>query len=336
MHSSTHPFALDTNPHSDWLLEAHALHIHPLRHHATAAHYTENEIWVLRDDLLHPWANGNKLRKLDAYLPHLKHQGVTDILTCGGVQSAHCAALSYLGAHFGIRTHLLLRGEQPKQVTGNLLVSQMFAHHITWVDRDTYSDRATMLETHTTRLHTWATDPHFKLASIPEGASDPLALKGLVRLVKNLKTQLPSPEQPWNLIVDSGTGTTMAGLIKGILNHKLPWHVTGVMLMQHQRETYTQTIEDLIQSTQQHNALPYTLVERTPPRRFGKILEKDIQKCRQIAQNTGIMVDPIYTLAAYEATLNAANTHTHNLWIHTGGALNLFGAVLRKPHALAP
>lgn len=39
---------------------------------------------VVRDDLLHPLANGNKARKLDALLPVLRHCGATDI-----VRSSH-------------------------------------------------------------------------------------------------------------------------------------------------------------------------------------------------------------------------------------------------------
>ena len=36
--------------------------------------------WVVRDDLLHPVAGGNKLRKLDALLPQLRDAGATDIV----------------------------------------------------------------------------------------------------------------------------------------------------------------------------------------------------------------------------------------------------------------
>lgn len=37
--------------------------------------------WVVRDDLLHPVAGGNKLRKLDALLPQLRDAGATDIVS---------------------------------------------------------------------------------------------------------------------------------------------------------------------------------------------------------------------------------------------------------------
>lgn len=49
--------------------------------------------YVIRDDLLHPLLGGNKLRKLDALLPVLEEVKATDVITCGGCQSAHTAAL---------------------------------------------------------------------------------------------------------------------------------------------------------------------------------------------------------------------------------------------------
>ncbi|VAH78737.1 unnamed protein product [Triticum turgidum subsp. durum] len=51
---------------------------------------------VVRDDLLHPLANGNKARKLDALLPLLRRRGATDVITCGGCQSAHAAAVGVI------------------------------------------------------------------------------------------------------------------------------------------------------------------------------------------------------------------------------------------------
>ncbi|VAH62912.1 unnamed protein product [Triticum turgidum subsp. durum] len=51
---------------------------------------------VVRDDLLHPLANGNKARKLDALLPLIRRRGATDVITCGGCQSAHAAAVGVM------------------------------------------------------------------------------------------------------------------------------------------------------------------------------------------------------------------------------------------------
>ncbi|KAM7252215.1 hypothetical protein ACFE04_024098 [Oxalis oulophora] len=52
-----------------------------------------SSFYIVRDDLLHPLINGNKARKLDGLLPLLEQQSVTHVVTCGGCQSAHAAAV---------------------------------------------------------------------------------------------------------------------------------------------------------------------------------------------------------------------------------------------------
>ena len=41
----------------------------------------QSSFLLLQDDLLHPVLGGNKLRKLDALVPHLVATGVTDVVS---------------------------------------------------------------------------------------------------------------------------------------------------------------------------------------------------------------------------------------------------------------
>ena len=68
-------------------------------------------------------------------------------VTCGGVQSAHTAAVAAACAERGIRAHLLVRGERPAIPTGHHLLARMFGH-VTHVTRQEYSDRAALLAKH--------------------------------------------------------------------------------------------------------------------------------------------------------------------------------------------
>ena len=59
-----------------------------------------------------------------------------------------------------------------------------------------------------------------------------------------------------------------------------------------------------------------------------------METCRQIAQKTGILVDPIYTLAAWEmaAFLSQKGVNANGdlvVLLHTGGTLGLFGLAQR-------
>ena len=128
----------------------------------------QSSFLLLQDDLLHPVLGGNKLRKLDALMPHLAAAGVTDVVspyfsalcitgtavselhftckrvpqvTCGGLQSAHTAAVACACAEQGISAHLLVRGERPAVPTGYHLLTLMYGH-VTYIPRSQYSDRA--------------------------------------------------------------------------------------------------------------------------------------------------------------------------------------------------
>lgn len=68
-------------------------------------------------------------------------------LTCGGVQSAHTAAVAAACAEHGMKAHLLIRGEKPAVPTGFHLLARMYGH-VTYISRTEYADRDAMLEKH--------------------------------------------------------------------------------------------------------------------------------------------------------------------------------------------
>ncbi|MEX2468154.1 MAG: pyridoxal-phosphate dependent enzyme, partial [Pseudohongiellaceae bacterium] len=80
------------------------------------------EVWIKRDELTGTEVSGNKIRKLEFSLADAQAQGCATVITCGGLQSNHCRATAVLGARLGLRVHLLLRGEQPEHLDGNLLL----------------------------------------------------------------------------------------------------------------------------------------------------------------------------------------------------------------------
>ncbi|XP_052481780.1 D-cysteine desulfhydrase 2, mitochondrial isoform X4 [Gossypium raimondii] len=234
--------------------------------------------YIVRDDLLHPFVNGNKARKLDGLLPLIEDHGVTDVVTCGGCQSAHAAAVAVSCAERGLKSHLLLRGEQPQILTGYNLISTIYGN-ITYVPRTFYAHREEMLQTHASMVagHTGSvvycsdiidsslasqtfecskfvqrdaprgTENHSrKVAIVNEGAKDAVALLGMFRLVDYLsRDHLLGKKRAFNFVVDSGTGTTAVGLGLAAMYLGLPWKITAVMLAD-TMDTYRQQERRLI------------------------------------------------------------------------------------------
>ncbi|XP_042048639.1 D-cysteine desulfhydrase 2, mitochondrial-like isoform X2 [Salvia splendens] len=274
-----------------------------------------SSFYVVRDDLLHPLVNGNKSRKLDALLPVLEDNAVTEVVTCGGCQSAHAAAVAVSCAERGLKAHILLRGEEPETLTGYNLVSKLYGD-VVYVPRSVYAKREEMLAKHAelivgaggsimwpndvmeasfkpykSRVHNFpradpinCPDKPKKVAIINEGAGDAIALLGVMRLIKYLSQKhLFGKEQTMKIVVDAGTGTTAVGLALGALS-------LG----------------------------------------FGNILKGEVEECRRIAQETGVLVDPIYTLAAWDLATQLSQVQDAKIiMLHTGGTLGMFGLAQR-------
>ncbi|XP_065873115.1 D-cysteine desulfhydrase 2, mitochondrial isoform X3 [Euphorbia lathyris] len=345
------------NPHPSLLMEKDTQH---------------GSFYLLRDDLLHPLVNGNKARKLDALLPLLVDHSVTDVVTCGGCQSAHAAAVAVSCAEAGIKSHLLLRGEQPEVLTGYNLISTLYGN-VTYVPRHIYAHRESMLKSHANTVAgnaghiLWCDDIlatngsssalnmkqmdglenyQKKVLIVNEGAGDTVALLGVIRLIQYLsQDHLLGKERRVKLVADAGTGTTAIGLGLGALCLGLPWEVTGIILAD-PVNSYIEREKRLISNFRTQFGFHLTnhclnevdggvvhWVERNRRRKFGKVMEGEIERCQDIAQETGILVDPVYTLAAWEIATELSKDKEEDgaevVMLHTGGTLGMFGLAQR-------
>uniref|UniRef100_A0A0E0JMT5 Tryptophan synthase beta chain-like PALP domain-containing protein n=1 Tax=Oryza punctata TaxID=4537 RepID=A0A0E0JMT5_ORYPU len=269
---------------------------------------------VVRDDLLHPLANGNKARKLDALLPLLRRRGATDVVTCGGCQSAHAAATAVHCAEWGMRPHILLRGEQPNVPTGYNLISLMFGN-VTYASRSVYAHRDEMLYDHARKVGGTA---------------------GTVLWADDIGRE--------DIVLDEDIGSRRVVIIKEGAGDVQALLVTAVMLadtLKRYKEREKSLISDFKKLCHNNchemvgeNYIGDSLVEwveRFSPRRFGKVLNGEIALCRQIAQQTGILLDPMYTLAGWEQAVDlcVGDSRTKVVMIHTGGTLGLCGLAQR-------
>lgn len=183
-----------------------------------------------------------------------------------------------------------------------------------------------------------------RVVIIKEGAGTVQALLGVMRLVEYL-SNLSSfhNDEEVRIVVDAGTGTTAVGLALGAVCLGLNWRVTAVMLAD-TLERYQEQEKSLISDFkglchEDFHDLVGTdglvhWVDRFSPRRFGKVLSGEITSCRQVAQQTGILLDPVYTLAAWEQAVDLCcgdGRGAKVAMIHTGGTLGLFGLAQRYP-----
>ena len=69
--------------------------------------------WLKRDDQTGSELMGNKVRKLEYLMAEAVAEQATHVLTCGGEQSNHARATAMAATQLGMRSHLILRTEDP-------------------------------------------------------------------------------------------------------------------------------------------------------------------------------------------------------------------------------
>ncbi|KAK9845694.1 hypothetical protein WJX84_007525, partial [Apatococcus fuscideae] len=202
----------------NWLFPTPAVKIQQLK--ISTSRQQQTEIHVVRDDLLHPLVGGNKIRKLDGMLPALKEAGVTHVVTCGGMQSSHTAAVACACAENGMHAHIVIRGEQPSVPTGYHLYARLHGT-VEYATRADYANRQKVLQDCAQRLRD-SLPSSAKVHIIPEGAANADSLLGFIRLIDYLVQPSVLGRAPLRLVVDSGTGITATGLGLGIKLLQLP------------------------------------------------------------------------------------------------------------------
>lgn len=162
------------------------------------------ELWMKRDDLLHPIISGNKWRKLKYILDHALSLGSHTLISMGGVYSNHLHALAYVGKVLGLKTIGLVRGEQPETLTPTLLDMKAWGMELKFVSRSDYR----LLR----QYKGWHELPGLTPGQywLSEGGAQALALRGVAELVADIVIPYDT------LCVPCGTGTTLAGLIDAV------------------------------------------------------------------------------------------------------------------------
>lgn len=175
------------------------------------------ELWMKRDDLLHPVISGNKWRKLKYSLEHALSLDTDTLISMGGAYSNHLHALAYTGKVLGLKTVGFVRGEQPEILTPTLRDMKKWGMELEFVSRADYRLLRQYKEPQLPADLRHTHDPLRYLPGLkpgqywlPEGGAQILALKGVAELV--VETGIPYD----TLCVPCGTGTTLAGIIEAV------------------------------------------------------------------------------------------------------------------------
>lgn len=264
-------------------------------------------LYLKRDDLIHPFISGNKWRKLKYPLLKATEQQKTHLVTFGGVWSNHLLATACAAAKFGFKSTGFVRGEDIR--TETLTFCKLFGMELIFVNRESYREKQNLFNL------------HFKDTSnaffIDEGGAGLEAAKGCAELTDEL-------QHIYNHIFCAcGTGTTAAGIINGIVSKKRLslFHAIPVLKGDFLKDDIKKLL--LQQSEFEfHNNYHFGGYAKTQP--------KLIKFIADFASLTGILLDPVYTgkmmFAIFDlATRDYFPPESRILAIHTGGLFGLLG-----------
>lgn len=279
------------------------------------------ELWLKREDLIHPVVSGNKFRKLKYNLQQAKSVGCDMLITFGGAFSNHIAAVAAAGELYNFKTVGIIRGEELElkiQDNPTLQFAKDKGMSLKFVSRATYRQKAeaTYLES-LKRTYPVA-------FIIPEGGTNDLAVKGCEEI-------LTKEDAVFDVVCCSvGTGGTISGLINSASSHQ---KIIGFSALK----------GDFL-SSEISKFATRTNWELNSNYHFGgyaKINEELIAFLNNSYLDFGIKFDPIYTGKMIFGIMdliksNYFNPNTKILAIHTGGLQGIKGMNLKLKSAKLP
>ncbi|MBL3654770.1 1-aminocyclopropane-1-carboxylate deaminase/D-cysteine desulfhydrase [Fulvivirga sediminis] len=162
------------------------------------------QLFVKREDLIHPDVSGNKWRKLKYNLIQAKSEGHHTLLTFGGAYSNHIYATAAAAKEVGFKSIGIIRGEEHLPLNHTLSFAKEQGMHISYMDRSTYRLKKTAPIIQQLR------DKYGDFYLVPEGGTNNLAIKGCEEIVDD---EVRSFDYVCSA---SGTGGTLSGIIVGM------------------------------------------------------------------------------------------------------------------------
>ena len=236
----------------------------------------EVDLFIKRDDLIHPDVSGNKWRKLKYNLLAAKESGVQKIITMGGAYSNHIYSIAAACQKLGLEVLGLIRGDQ-NELNATLEFAASCGMQIKFILRDQYRQ----IREHPESVLKNYPDYSF----IPEGGTNQLALKGVHEMVNEVSGFFDC----W--VVSCGTGGTMAGMVTALRGES---HIIGFPALKG-AGFLNNDIKKLIQQSQSDL---YDNWELNLDFHFGgyaKISDQLIGFIRKFEQSQRILLDPVYT-----------------------------------------
>jgi 1-aminocyclopropane-1-carboxylate deaminase/D-cysteine desulfhydrase-like pyridoxal-dependent ACC family enzyme len=271
------------------------------------------ELWIQREDQLHPRLAGNKWRKLKYNIQAAIDCRKSTLVSFGGAYSNHIAALAEAGNIFGLDTIGIIRGEEDP-LNPTLKKASSLGMKLIYVSRSVYRDKQRLIK------ELQLDRPEAMI--IPEGGSNENALTGTAEIIQS--SPMRNKADYW--CVACGTGGTAAGMINTLDENE---HLIGFPVLK--GIWMEQVIENwLAQRSGSVNNKNWSLCTDYHFGGYARYDQHLINFINRFQKEHNIQLDPIYTGKMFYGLFDLIKKayfkpRTCIVAIHTGGLQGLAG-----------
>ena len=261
------------------------------------------DLYLKRDDLIHPLLSGNKYRKLHAFV-HTPPETIDTVLSYGGIQSNAMLSIAALCRFKGWRFEYTAKSV-PKHLKadpkGNYRQALELGMQLTEVPPAAYDEAVLALQ------ERCGSGPE-KTVLIPQGGAGPSAKYGVYVLAEEISAwRKQKGIEKLTVATPSGTGTTAAYLAQALPECRVITVAAVGDTAYLQRQ-----IEKLM-------PLPKNLILLSAKYRFGS-LHDELLKMYETLKESGVEFDLIYAPVMWLALLeNTESIEGELLYVHSGG-----------------
>ena len=284
-----------------------------------------HEIQMKRDDLTGLAFGGNKTRKLEYLLGDARAKGARTLITRGAAQSNHCRQTAAAAARYGFDCVLVLTGDKPTQLSGNLLLDHLMGAKTFWTQDQ---DPEEVLQSQFNHLEEMDAKPYL----IPYGGSNEIGIFAFVQAMRELITQAPDLDR---IVLATSSGGTQAGICLGASIYDLRGKITGISVDLESAEIQAK-VASLANRTSQWldrqdriSVESVQVVDDFLGGGYGVVGTLEKNAIDLFAREEGILLDPVYTARAAGGMVELIRNgmidkdETALFW-HTGGTPSLF------------
>lgn len=287
-------------------------------------------IWVKRDDQTGAAESGNKIRKLQFTVAEAIRQGADTLITCGGLQSNHARTTVIVARRMGLNVELVLRGQTPDRLEGNLLLDALLGATVHLYEPDAYANKDEIMQQRAEALRSAGRHPFV----VAEGCSMASGSWGYIEALREVTTWQHEHTVSFDAIVSGvGSGGTAAGIELGARLHAFKGQIVGVPVCDDEAY-FRQKIARLCAETVRDYGLGIDvaptdvgLLGGYVGGGYGVSSEAERESLILLARTEGIVLEPVYSGKAFHALRNELRGRfagmKNVLFVHTGGVFGL-------------